>query len=120
MVVNCCSFFGLQMFLVAMNAMIIGGMGMDGVGMTILNTCAFAPVPIMLYLFRKLAAKKGLRFTYQTCLISFAVAILGFFFGSTFICGDNKLAQYLIGCIGGVIGSWAIGAFFMMPYMVPA
>lgn len=60
---NCCSFFGLQMFLVAMNAMIIGGMGMDGVGMTILNTCAFAPVPIMLYLFRKLAAKKGLRFT---------------------------------------------------------
>ena len=120
LVVNCCSFFGLQMFLVAMNAMIIGGMGMDGVGMTILNTCAFAPVPIMLYLFRKLAAKKGLRFTYQTCLISFAVAILGFFFGSTFICGDNKLAQYLIGCIGGVIGSWAIGAFFMMPYMVPA
>lgn len=120
LVVNCCSFFGLQMFLVAMNAMIIGGMGMDGVGMTILNTCAFAPVPIMLYLFRKLAAKKGLRFTYQTCLISFAVAILGFFFGSTFICGDNRLAQYLIGCIGGVIGSWAIGAFFMMPYMVPA
>ncbi len=120
LVVNCCSFFGLQMFLVAMNALIIGGMGMNGVGMTILNTCAFAPVPIMLYLFRKLAAKKGLRFTYQTCLVSFAIAILSFFFGSTFICGGNKLAQYLIGCIGGVIGSWAIGAFFMMPYMIPA
>lgn len=121
LVVNCCSFFGLQMFLVAMNAMIIGGMGMNGAEMALLNTCAFAPVPIMLYLFQKLKAKKGIRFTYQTCLLSFAVSILSFFFGSTFICGaDNKMLQIIIGCVGGVLGSWAIGSFFMMPYMVPA
>ena len=121
LVVNCCSFFGLQMFLVAMNAMIIGGMGMNGAEMALLNTCAFAPVPVMLYLFQKLKAKKGIRFTYQTCLLSFAVAILSFFFGSTFVCGtENKLLQIVIGCVGGVVGSWAIGAFFMMPYMVPA
>ena len=55
-VVNCCSFFGLQMFLVAMNALILGGMGLDAMGMTILNTCAFAPVPLMLFLFNKLKA----------------------------------------------------------------
>ena len=121
LVVNCCSFFGLQMFLVAMNAMILGGMGFNGGEMALVNTCAFAPVPIMLYLFRKLKDRKGIRFTYQTCLISFAVAILSFFFGSTFICGtDNKMLQYIIGCVGGVMGSWAIGAFFMMPYMIPA
>ena len=119
--VNCCTFFGLQMFLSGMNGMIIGGMGFDGGEMALVNTCAFAPVPVMLYLFNKLKAKKGVRFTYQTCLLMFAVAIMSFFFGSTFICGtDNKAIQYIIGCLGGVCGSWAIGAFFMMPYLAPA
>lgn len=120
LLVNCCTFFGLQMFLVGMNAMMIGGMGFSGGEMAIANTCAFAPVPIMLYLFNKLKAKKGVRFTYQTCLLGFAVAILNFFIGSTFIMGDNKLLQMILACVGGVIGSWSIGAFFMMPYLVPA
>ena len=118
--VNCCTFFGLQMFLVSMNTLILGGMGMNGAEMALLNTCAFAPVPVMLYLFNKLKAKKGIRFTYQTCLIAFAFAILSFFFGSLFVTGGNKPLQYAIGCTGGVLGSWAIGAFFMMPYHVTA
>ena len=120
LVVNCCTFFGLQMFLVSMNSLISGGMGMNGAEMALLNTCAFAPVPVMLYLFNKLKAKKGVRFTYQTCLLSFAVSILSFFFGSLLITGGNKPLQYAIGCIGGLTGSWAIGAFFMMPYLVTA
>lgn len=118
--VNCCTFFGLQMFLVSMNAMILGGMGMSGTEMAILNTCAFAPVPIMLYLFNKVKKAKGIRFTYQTCLISFAVAIMSFFFGSTFVTGGNKPLQMVIGILGGVCASWSIGAFFMMPYHVTA
>lgn len=119
--VNCCTFFGLQMFLVSMNALILGGMGMNGAEMAILNTCAFGPVPVMLYLFNKLKAKKGIRFTYQTCLLAFSVAILSFFFGSTFVLGtDNKMLQYAIGIVGGIAGSWAIGAFFMMPYHITA
>ena len=119
--VNCCSFFGLQMFLVSMNALILGGMGMNGMQMAILNTCAFAPVPIMLYLFNKLKAKKGIRFAYQTCLISFAICILSFDITSVYIMGnDNVTLQMIIGCIAGVIGSWAIGSFFMMPYLIPA
>jgi Na+/melibiose symporter-like transporter len=119
--VNCCSFFGLQMFLSAMNGMIIGGMGFDGLGMAIANTCAFAPVPIMLYLFNKSKAKWGVRATYQSCLLLFAVAIMSFFFASTFVCGTNNVPlQFAISCTGSVCGSWAIGAFFMMPYLAPA
>ena len=34
--------------------------------------------------------------------------------------GDNTLVKMIIGCVGGVIGSFGIGAFFMMPYMIPA
>ena len=118
--VNCCTYFGLQMFLVGMNAMIVGGMGFEGWEMTVINTCAFAPVPIMLWLFNKVKARKGIRFTYQTCLIAFAIAILNFFFGSLFITNGVKWVQYLIGCVGGVAASWAIGSFFMMPMLVPA
>ena len=120
-IVNCCSFFGLQMFLVAMNAMILGGMGMNGTQMAILNTCAFAPVPLMLYMFNKLKQRKGIRFAYQTCLLSFAFCILTFDIASVYVMGnDNLTMQMIIGCLGGVIGSWAIGSFFMMPYMIPA
>ncbi len=120
-VVNCCSFFGLQMFLVSMGSLIEGGMALTGGQMAILNTCAFAPVPLMLYLFNKLRDKKGIRFAYQTCLISFAICILTFDIASCFVLGpDNQVLKIIIGCIGGVIGSWAIGSFFMMPYMIPA
>ena len=119
-VVNCCSFFGLQMFLVAMNALILGGMGLDAMGMTILNTCAFAPVPLMLYLFNKLKKRKGIRFAYQIALLSFAIAIMSFLIGSQLVMGDNTTIKIVIGCVGGVCGSFGIGAFFMMPYMIPA
>ena len=118
--VNCCAYFGLQMFLVGINALILGGMSFNGTEMAIVNTCAFAPVPIMLWLFNKLKAKKGIRFTFQTCLLAFAVAILSFDFASLYVTGGNKTIQFIIACLGGVIGSWAIGSFFMMPYMVPA
>ena len=120
-IVNCCSFFGLQMFLVSMNALILGGMGMSDLQMAILNTCAFAPVPIMLYLFNRLKAKKGIRFAYQTCLLSFAICILTFDIASVYVMGEDKQTlQMIIGIIGGLVGSWAIGSFFMMPYLIPA
>ena len=119
--VNGCSYFGLQMFLVGMNAMIIGGMGFNGAEMAIINTCAFAPVPIMIYLFNKLKARKGLRFTYQTCLLAFAIAIFSFDVASLYFLGPNKkMLQYIIGGAGGVFASWAISSFFLMPCVVPS
>jgi len=119
--VNACTFFGLQMFLSAMNGMIIGGMGLNGIEMAIFNTCAFAPVPVMLYLFNKVKAKYGTRPAYQSCLLIFAVSILSFFFGSRFILGEGNLTlKMIIGITGGLLASWSIGIFFMMPYLVPA
>ncbi len=119
--VNCCTFFGLQMFLSAMNGLIIGGMGLNGTQMAILNTFAFGPVPIMLYLFNKAKAKFGVRAAYQSCLILFAIAIMSFFFGSRFVLGEgNVTTKIVIGILGGVCASWSIGVFFMMPYLAPA
>lgn len=119
--VNCCTFFGLNMFLASMNGLIIGGMGLNGFQMAILNTCAFGPVPVMLYLFNKAKARFGIRATYQSCLLLFAVAIMSFFIGSRYVMGEGNItAKMIVGMIGSVCGSWSIGAFFMMPYLVPA
>ena len=121
LLVNGCTFFGLQMFLSSMNGLIIGGMGLNGTQMAILNTCAFAPVPLMLYLFKKVKARFGVRSAYQSCLITFAIAIMTFFIGSRFILGEgNVMLKMIIGCIGGASASWSIGTFFMMSYLVPS
>nr|AIF26745.1 hypothetical protein [uncultured bacterium fosmid pJB84G2] len=117
--VNCISFFGLQMFLVSQNALISGVMNLGAGYAAILNTCAFAPVPIMLFFFNKLRKKKGIRFVYQSALLSFAIAIFSFGLGGQYIWGDQLAPKLIIGCIGGVIGSWGIGAFFMVPYLIP-
>ena len=121
LLVNACTFFGMQMFLSAMNGMIIGGMGMNGLQMAILNTCAFAPVPIMLYLFNKAKARYGIRRVYQSCLLVFAASIMTFFFASRYVMGEeNDMLKIAVGIAGGLLASWSIGAFFMMPYLAPA
>ena len=121
LLVNTCAYFGLQMFLASMNGLIIGGMGLNGFQMAIFNTCAFAPVPIMLYLFNKAKARFGVRKIYQSCLLVFGIAMLNFFIGSRFVLGnDNLTAKMIIGILGGLLGSWSIGAFFMLPYLAPA
>jgi Na+/melibiose symporter-like transporter len=120
--VNCCCFFGMQLFLVSMNAMIVGGMGMGNTQMAILETSAFAPVPLMLFLFNKLKRKKGIRFAYQSALLAFCVGLSSFVLGSLFLLpgAENATRRMLIGAAGGLVASWSIGAFFMMPYMIPA
>jgi len=75
----------------------------------------------MLYMFNKAKARYGIRAVYQSCLLLFAVSILSFFFGSRFMLGDGNLtAKMIIGIVGGLCGSWSIGAFFMMPYLAPS
>lgn len=117
--VNCIAFFGLQMFLVAQNALISGVMQLGAGYAAILNTCAFAPVPLMLYLFNRLRKRVGVRPVFQSALLSFGLCIFSFCLGSQWFWGDSLMPKLIIGAIGGVIGSWGIGAFFMMPYLIP-
>lgn len=118
-IVNCVSFFGLQMFLVAQNTLISGVMHLEAGYAAILNTCAFAPVPLMLFFFNRLRKKIGLRTVYQTCLLAFGIAIFSFLVGSQYFWGDQLMPKLIIGATGSIIGSWGIGAFFMMPYLIP-
>lgn len=112
-------FFGLQMFLSGQNVLASGPMGLNGWQIAIINTAAFAPVPIMLVIYRKIMKKRGFRFAFQTALIAFAVAMLAFSFAYTKWIGSVWL-RLAIAATGGTIGSYGIGAFFAAPYLVPS
>ncbi len=114
------AYFGLQMFLTAQNTLISGVMNLDAGYAAILNTAAFAPVPIMLFIYNKLIKKLGIRRSYQICLAIFAVAILNFSVGSEYVFPNSITARLAVGIVGGVLGSFSIGAFFATPYMVPS
>ncbi|MCQ2795719.1 MAG: MFS transporter [Bacilli bacterium] len=119
LIVNCCTFFGLQMFLVAQNSLISGVMNLSVTYAAILNTFAFGPVPLMLFLFNKLRRYKGERFVYQICAISFSVGMISFCLAGQYIWGDNIVPKMIIGSLGAVIGSIGTSGFFMMPYLIP-
>ena len=117
MLVNCVSFFGLQLFLSSMNGLFSEGLGLSGVQMTIINTFAFAPVPMMLYLFNKIRFKKGFRLPLQIAALLFAVGLLSFGFMNKYFTGDNVVIRYIIVSIGYFVASFSIGSFFMLTYI---
>ena len=117
---NCCAYFGLNMFLAAQNTLISGVMNLGATWAAVMNTAAFAPVPLMLFIYYKIIQKKGIRVGFQACLLCFAVAILNFCVGSEYFFPDSIIPRIVIGCIGGTLGSFSIGAFFATPYMIPS
>lgn len=118
LIIHGCFNLGLQMFLSGQNVLISGPMGLNGFQIAIINTTAFAPVPIMLIFYRKVMAKKGYRFAFQTALGSFALGML-------FMClayvrwFPDVTVRLILGATGGVISSYGIGAFFSAPTAMP-
>lgn len=117
---NSCAYFGLNMFLASQNTLISGVMNLPASWAAVMNTCAFAPVPLMLFIYYKMIQKKGIRFSYRVAIGSFAIAILNFCLGSEYLFPNSETPRIIIGCVGGFFGSFGIGAFFATPYMVPA
>ncbi len=117
---NACAYFGLNMFLAAQNTLISGVMNLPAGIAALMNAFAFAPVPLMLFIYYKMIQKKGIRFSYRVAIGSFAIAILNFCVGSEYLFPDNVTARIIIGCVGGFLGSFGIGAFFATPYMIPS
>ncbi|MCL2822082.1 MAG: MFS transporter, partial [Firmicutes bacterium] len=68
MIVAFLYFMGLQLFLSTQNELISGVLWLTPAYAALLNSAAFGPVPIMLFLFNKVMKKKGIRFALQVGL----------------------------------------------------
>ncbi len=112
-------FFGLQMFLAGQNVLASGPMGLEGWKIAIINTAAFAPVPLMLWIYRKVMKKWGFRVAFQSAILSFAVA-MGAFVVANVDWIPSVYARLGIAAGGSTIGSYGIGAFFSAPYIIPS
>jgi len=112
-------FFGLQLFLAGQSVLASGAMGFEGWQIAVLNTSAFAPVPITLLIYRKVMKKKGFRFAFQTALFAFALAMISFAIAYVEWI-PSVWTRLMIGITGGTIGSYGIGAFFSAPYTIPS
>ena len=118
LLVHGCFNLGLQMFLSGQNVLISGPMGLNGFQIAIINASAFAPVPVMLIFYRKVMAKKGYRFAFQTALGSFALGMVCMCLAYVKWFPD-AMVRMALGATGGVICSYGMGAFFSAPTAMP-
>lgn len=106
---------GLQLFLGGINELF----STTGLDMTVVMASAFAPVPLTLMLYNKIIKRFGFAHAYRYALGIFAVGML-----IMFICCQStnlsKTALTLIAVGGGILVSFAIGAFFSITYTVPS
>ena len=118
LVIHGCFNLGLQMFLSGQNVLISGPMGLNGFQIAIINSSAFAPVPLMLIFYRLVMKKKGFRFGFQSALASFALGMLCMSFAYVqWVL--SSMVRMILGATGGVICSYGIGAFFSAPTAMP-
>ena len=113
-----CFNLGLQMFLSGQNVLISGPMGLNGFQIAIINSSAFAPVPLMLIFYRQVMKKKGFRFGFQSALASFALGMV-FMSAAYVLWFPSPMIRMILGATGGVICSYGIGAFFSAPTAMP-
>ncbi|MBQ4157853.1 MAG: MFS transporter [Clostridia bacterium] len=112
---------GLMLFLTGIGTTIPDSlMGISGWQITVMNSAAFAPVPLMLILFNIFKKKRGHRFALQTALIAFAVAMFTFAASWKQFWGGSSMISFLIGITASTIGSYGVGVFFSSSYYYPS
>jgi len=109
--------FGIQMFLTGMNVYYSGTLNMSGIKLSIVMASSFALVPLTLFLFNKIIKKKGFKFGFQYCLLSFSIGMFMLYFGA-FI--ESETIRFILTIISGIIGSIGIGSFFSVSYIIPS
>lgn len=106
---------GLQLFLGGINELFSS----TGLNMTVVMASSFAPVPFTLILYNYLVKKKGLGFAYRYSLGIFSVGMMVMYVCTLVADKVSNLQLTLIALGGGLLVSFAIGAFFSINYTVP-
>ena len=104
--------FGLQLFLSGINEFFSS----TGINMTIVMACSFAPVPATILIYNKIVSKYGMKTGFQYVMLVFSSAMVLMYFCLPL----TGAALSIVGAIGGLITSFAVGAFFSISYTVPS
>lgn len=106
--------FGLTLFLSGINEFF----STTGINMTIVMACSFAPVPFTILLYNRIVKRHGMKIGFQYVMLIFSIAMI-----SMYLClllPTNATQLSIMGAVGGLIASFAIGAFFSITYTVPS
>ncbi|MCL2256392.1 MAG: MFS transporter, partial [Firmicutes bacterium] len=113
-------YIGLQMFLGSQNALVSGVLQAPAIVSMIINVCAFAPVPLMAWVFSKIMKRKGIRLTFQIALVSFALGVaISFFAGSALFFPNSLGIRIIFGAIGGLFCSFGIAGQMSIIMITP-
>ncbi len=107
---------GLQLFLGGINELFSS----TGLNMTVVMASSFVPVPFTLILYNKIVKKRGLGFAYKYILSVFSIGMLIMFICTQIHTLISPTILTLIAICGGIVVSFAIGAFFSVTYTVPS
>ena len=112
---------GLMLFLTGIGTTIPDSlMGIRGWQVTVMNSAAFAPVPLMLLIYNAVRKRRGNRFALQTALGAFAVAMFTFVAAWKQLWPGQTMISFLIGITASTIGSYGVGVIFSVSYFFPA
>lgn len=109
--------FAVQLFLTGQNVLYSGLLEFEGIQITLVMACAFAPVPFTLMLYNHIVKKNGIRMGYIWSLSAYMLAMLVLAL-CVFI--PNGPARLIVACLGGVFSAFGTGCFFSINYVIPS
>lgn len=111
--------FSTQLFLNGQNVIYSGYVQFNGLQITLVNACSFAPVPLTLILYNKLVRKHGIRVGYIFSLIMYMSAMVVLIVSSKALIPNDSM-RLVIACLGGILSSFGTGCFFSINYTIPS
>ncbi|MCL2756935.1 MAG: MFS transporter [Coriobacteriia bacterium] len=119
MLVYCLVNFSIQLFLVGQNVFLSGVALFNGGQISIVNACAFAPVPATIALYYFIIRRRGFKFGFVYAMLTFVVGmIICFFCNANFV--QDVMTRQIIAIAGGLACSFGIGTFFSVTYFIPS
>ncbi|MCH5151873.1 MAG: MFS transporter [Clostridiales bacterium] len=107
---------GLQLFLGGINELF----STVEVNQTIVMATSFAPVPLTILLYNKMVKKFGLGWAFRYTLVMFSLGMMVMFVCSLVKGNLSEWELTAVAVVGGLLASFAIGAFFSVSYTVPS
>ena len=107
---------GLQLFLGGINELF----STVEVNQTIVMATSFAPVPLTILLYNKMVKKFGLGWAFRYTLVMFSLGMIVMFVCSLVKGSLSEWELTAVAVVGGLLASFAIGAFFSVSYTVPS